>query len=205
MALIKGFRDVPPGGWRYVQPETGVRFYSDTFEELFSQVRVHRAYKGFPTDTLSEDIQRQLCTGLTPEHCKAEEGEDYRPVVDVTSSLTTEMALSVSKAIVAFLATGGEFVDKGEAERRAAICRGCPFNKPAKLCSCSFAYKAIESLIPADRRHPGISVCMVCGCSLQAKANLPLSVIAASLPAGMQLPSWCWQQEARHPLESSPA
>lgn len=201
MATIKGFRDIPPGGWRYTQPETGLRFYGDTYEELRAAVKEHRDYKGFPVDQLDLDIQRQLCVGLTTEHCKPEEGEDYRPVVDVTSQLSTEMALSLSKAISAFLLRGGGFVDKAEADRRATVCRGCPFNKPAKLCACSFVYKAIEVLIPAERRVPGISVCMVCGCSLQAKVNLPLDVVAQSLPADMNLPQWCWQQEARHPLE----
>jgi len=203
MATIKTFRDVPPGGWRYVQPETAVRFYSDTFEDLAKQVKVHREYKGFPVETIEIDIQRQLCSGLSTDHCQPEPGEDYRPVVDLTAQLTAEMAVNLSKAIAAFLLRGGGFVELAEAQRRATICRGCIFNKPAKLCSCSFAYKAVEALIPAERRLPGISVCAACGCSVVAKVNLPLDVIGASLPPELSLPDHCWQREARHPLEPS--
>lgn len=198
MALIKSFRDVPPGGWRYVQPETGVRFECDTFEGLVAMVRPHRDYKGIGHDTLSQDIQRQICAGLSTSWCQTEPGEDYRPVEDLTSRLTTGMALSLGKAVVGALAevAAGRtpLCSLEEARARAAVCRGCPFNKPASLCSCSAVYKAIEASIPKDRRHPGISVCMACGCSLQAKTNLPLEVVNASNSLEVVFPSWCWQR-----------
>jgi hypothetical protein len=200
MATIKSFSTVPPGGWKYVQPETGARFSGHTFDELKKQVKVHREYKGLPTDELDLDVQRQLCAGLGTEWCKPEPGEDYRPVRDLTSELTTQMAISLGKAITAFVADGGQMVEKVEAEERAAKCRGCPFNKPARLCSCSAVYSLVEALIPKERKYEGISVCMACGCSLQAKVNLPLGVIGASLPADLVLPPWCWQNAARHPL-----
>lgn len=200
MALLKHLRIVPPGGWRYVQPETAVRFESDDFDDLKRQIKAHRTYKGLPLDTIDHDVQSQLCAGLGPEWCTPEPGEDYRPVRDLTAELTTGMAISLGKAVTSFVAGGGELVDKATAERRAAICRGCPFNKSAKLCSCSAVYAVVEALIPKDRREPGISVCMACGCSLQAKVNLPNEVIAASLSPETVLPSWCWQNEARHPL-----
>jgi hypothetical protein len=202
MATIKSFNIVPPGGWRYVQPETAARFSADDYDDLKRQVKVHREYKGFPVDQLDLDIQRQLCSGMSTEWCKPEPGEDHRPVRDLTSELTTGMAISLGKAITAFVAGGGQLVEKSEAEARAVKCRGCPFNKPAQLCSCSAVYTLVEALIPKDRKYPGISVCMACGCSLQAKVNLPLEVIGKSLPPDLVLPPWCWQRDSRHPLES---
>jgi hypothetical protein len=197
MATIKSFRDVPPGGWRYVQPETAVRFYSDTFEDLAAQVRAHREYKGFSTATLARDIERQLCSGLSREHCVPEPGEDYRPVEDLTAQLTADKVKALSRALAAFVLGRAAWVSRAEAERRAAVCRGCPFNKPAKACACASAYTVVETLIPRERRLDGVSVCMACGCSLQAKANLPDEVIAASLAPGLALPEWCWQRAAR--------
>jgi hypothetical protein len=199
MALINSFRDVPPGGWKYVQPETGVWFHSDTFDSLVAKIKPHREYKGISVENLELDVQRQLCIRLDPGHCRPEPGEDYRPVKDLTASLTTGMALSLTKAVTAFLASGDPLVDKTEAERRAAICRGCPLNKPASLCSCSAVYKIVEALVPKDRKLGGISVCMACGCSLQAKANLPMSAITASLPPDLVVPPWCWQKETPPP------
>lgn len=197
MALIRSFRDVPPGGWRYVQPETGVRFSADTFEALVEQVRPHREYKRIPTDDLALEVQRQLCTGLTEAECKPEPGEDYRPVRDLTARLSTGLALSLTRTITAALsevaAGKSPLVSRDEARKRAAVCRGCPFNKPASLCACSAVYRAIESAIPAERREDGVSVCMACGCSLQAKVNLPLDVIRAGNAPDAVFPSWCWQ------------
>lgn len=193
MARLKHLSIVPPGGWRYVQPETAARFTADTLAELTRQVQAHREYKGLPSDTLALDVECQLCAGLDGDWCRPEPGEDYRPVRDLTAQLTTAMALSLGRAITAFVAGGGALVEKSEAERRAAICRGCPFNKPAKLCACSSVYGVVEALIPKDRKEPGVSVCMACGCSLQAKVNLPAEVIAASLPEGLVMPQWCWQ------------
>jgi len=207
MALIRSFRDVPPGGWRYVQPETGVRFECDTFEGLVAMVRPHRDYKGIPSTTLAADIQRQLCISLDTSWCAPEPGEDYRPVEDLTSRLTTSMALSLGKAVAGVLAevAAGRtpLCPPEEAAARAAVCRGCPLNKPASLCSCSAVYKAIEASIPKDRRQAGISVCMACGCSLQAKANLPLGVVQAANSPGVTFPPWCWQR-LDAPLRGSP-
>lgn len=198
MALIRSYRDVPPGGWRYTQPETGVSFSSDNYDDLIRQIRPHREYKGLPVESVELDVQRQLCLALTESQCKPEPDEVYRPVTDLTARLTTGMALSLGKAVVAALAevaTGKlPFATKEEAAARAATCRGCPFNKPASLCSCSPVYKAIEATIPKDRMQAGISVCMACGCSLQAKVNLPLKVVKAGNSSEVVFPPWCWQR-----------
>lgn len=207
MALIRSFRDVPPGGWRYVQPETGVHFDSDTFEGLVEKIRPHRLYKGIGAEDLEAEVQRQLCVGLSEQECRAEPGEDYRPVRDLTAKLTTRMALGLTRAVTASLlevASGrAALVSSDEAEARAVVCRGCPFNKPASLCSCSAVYRAIEAAIPRGRELKGISVCMACGCSLQAKANLPLAVVQASNPLGISFPQWCWQRSPDHLADSA--
>jgi hypothetical protein len=202
MALIRSFRDVPPGGWRYVQPETGVHFSSDTFDGLVEKIRPHRVYKGLGTENLELEVQRQLCAGLTEQECRPEPDEDYHPVRDLTARLTTQMALGLTKAITSSLlevASGNAvLVSREEAQARASVCRGCPFNKPASLCSCSAVYRAIEAAIPRDRIVDGVSVCMACGCSLQAKINLPLSVVRASNASEVSFPAWCWQTGLGH-------
>lgn len=208
MALLKSLRLIPPGGWRYVQPETAVRFYSEfTYEELRAQVEAHRKYKNLPLETIDHDIQSQMCSGLSAEHCNPEPGESWTPVKDLTASLSAGLAVklmsSVTRALAKFIMGGLEFVPKTEAQARADVCRRCPFNKPATLCACSSVYGAVEKLIPADRKELGVSVCMACGCSLQAKINLPAETIKASLPDDIVLPTWCWQRNPGTPLSGN--
>ena len=194
MATLKTFSLVPPKGWIYIQPETEQHFAGFTsFDELLASVQAHRTYKGLDPSTAALDIQRQICAALGPEYCKDEPGETHIPVQDKTMAMTVDMALSFNKALVPLITR--DFCPPEEADARAKICRGCTFNVPAKTCSCGPAYSIVESLIPADRKQPLISVCMACGCSLQAKVNLPIEVIRRANSGPVTFPPWCWQRQ----------
>jgi len=193
--MLKNLREVPPGGWKYVERETGQRFEADCYEDLVGEVRKHRAYKNLAVDDLDSLIQSQMCLGLSTEQCRPVPGEDYQPVTNLTNRLTGSMAASANKALVGFMAGGFQFNDKAEADRRAGICRTCPLNTLASGCSCHAIYRALELTIPKARKQPEISVCMACGCSLQLKVNLPDTVIKDSMNPESVFPPWCWQRE----------
>jgi hypothetical protein len=196
MPALKSLNNVPPGGWRYLQPGTNVWFYENNWDLLVSKVQTHRKYKDIEVGDVSADIQAQICMSMTNGECRPVGDEEMRPVIDRTSRLTPDMVMSLSKGLLSFILRGATWVDKEEADRRAEICRGCPFNKPAALCSCSAAYQTINKVVPAERIPAGIDVCMACGCSLKAKVNLPIEVVADSLQKDQQFPSFCWQLEA---------
>lgn len=200
MAELNNLRDVPPLGYRYMERATGHRFEATSYVELISLVVLHRQYKGLPTETVDHDVQDQMCLSLDLRYCHPLPGETYQPVKDLSHGLHTEMALSANATITSFVKGGFRFCEPEEAERRAAICRSCPFNKPSSGCTCHAVYRLIEATIPKARMHPGISVCMACGCSLQAKVNLPAETVTASQPHGVVFPEWCWQR----PLATSP-
>lgn len=176
-----------------MQPETGMHFKETHLEPMLEKIRVHREYKGLPIDSILEDVERQICASLTTDWCDPDPGEQHVPVTNRTSGLTFDMALSLQKALVGFLASGCSFVSREESSRRAAICRGCPYNVPSSGCTCQRAYRVVEVLIPAERHQEGISVCSACGCSLQAKVNLPMDVIQKSNSEAVVFPKWCWQ------------
>jgi len=207
MAKIKNFNLVPPGGWRFVERTTGVRFTKDNWSDLLRAVTEHRKYKGLPTETVSDEIQEQLCSGLSTEFCQPADGENYQPVNDLTQQLTTEMAISANAALTATIKRAVEGQDvwnsPEESAARAAVCRTCPFNKPTKNCSCHMVYRLINMMIPASRTHDGLGVCMACGCSLQAKVNLPMEVVQASQNPSTSFPEWCWQKNSAVPFETS--
>lgn len=204
MATLNSKRDIPPGGWVYVERETGQRFSEFNFPDLLAKVTAHRTYKGLPLEGLANIIEEQICIGLGTEFCKPAPGEDYRPVKDLTQALTTDMAVGANKALLEFVKGGLAWEEAEEVKRRAAICRNCPFNKQASGCSCHAIYRMLELLVPGAKKQPGISVCMACGCSLQVKVNMPVPVVTASLTPGTAFPTWCWQN-GMQPLDGAKA
>lgn len=56
----------PPGGWAYVQPETGMKFPGNAlFKEQARQVATHRSANGLPRATQGEsedDLMATVCT-----------------------------------------------------------------------------------------------------------------------------------------------
>lgn len=198
MARMIDTRTAPPGGWRYVQPETGAELIAPSYPELLERVASHRGYKGVGSLVLLEmaaDVERQICSGIEGRFCRAEEGEDHNPIPDHHGGLTVSKIVAASIAFVAFVKSGAKFVDKATSGSRAAICRGCRFNRTPDGCgSCNALFKVIEAAIPKDRLEPGIKACVACGCALRAKVLMPAEVIEAS-NAGkdVRYPAHCWQ------------
>lgn len=196
MARLTDTRTAPPGGWRYVQPETGADISAMSLPELVERVQQHRRYMRVGSVELSDligDIERQLCGKLEPRFCRAEPGEVHEPIVDLPGGLTASRVAAGTIAFVAFLKGGGKIVDKAESGGRAKICRGCPYNRNADGCgACNVLYSAIEAGIPKDRREPDIRSCAVCGCALKAKVLMPREVLNASIRPGTRFPAHCW-------------
>lgn len=195
MALLRHPRTTPPDGFRFCQRETESRFTAETLGELADMVIEHRRYKGLtPTDkpAVELEIQRQICEGQFPGVCHAENGEDYRPLVDQSRSLNPDKVVEFSKAMYRFVESGGEIVPKAESERRARICRGCQYNRPS-ACVCTPLYKLLDALVPASRREPGMLVCGICGCANTVKVLMPMGTIQGE-QANKKLtyPHYCW-------------
>lgn len=196
MAFLKQRNTTPPDGFCYIQMETKTWIYGDFLRELVDRVMEHRAYKGItPADreSVERDVQRQMCDGLTKSECQPEPGEKYQPYVDMSRSLSLTKVVSFTESMFQHMKDGFELVDKAEAYRRAEICRGCKFNKMAGACVCTPFFKLVDALTPADRKEPGLSLCTICGCSLQAKVLMPDDVITApSETVGLRMPDYCW-------------
>lgn len=200
MALLKHKNQTPPDGFFYVQPETGTRIERDTLGELEDAVIAHRQYKGIsPVDkgSVSLDIQRQICSGQFPGVCAPEKGENYVPLKDMARDLSLSKISEFSEKLIDWMKDGLRFVPKEESARRAAICRGCRFNRPAPNCACTPFYKAIDAIIPNDRKHEGLSICGICGCALKALVLAPLN------PGTHRYPEHCWQHQ-NNALDSRP-
>lgn len=199
MARLTDNRTSPPGGWRYVQPETGAEIIASSLPELIERVQAHRRYKrvgSVVTDDVERDVERQICSRLEPRFCRAEPGEDYRPIPDHPGGLTVSKVTAASIAFVAFVKNGAKLVDKAESEARAAVCRGCTFNRNPDGCgACNTLFSLMEVAIPTARLEPGLKACGACGCALKAKVLMPRAVIDESNRGrGVVYPEHCWQR-----------
>lgn len=185
----------PFGGWKYLQAETLAAFTSDNLDSLVEKVRLHRAYKGLKPDDaegVRRDVEAQLCLGLDTRYCAGDAGEKWSPL-SIFFNLSVDQILDFTKAMFAWLKAGGEFADKKVAVERAAICRACPLNHRAHACACGPLYAMVDSLVPGERREPGLHVCHVCGCSLTLKVVMPQGVIhAQNANSPKSYPAFCW-------------
>lgn len=206
MALYKRGSEVPPGGWKYIQPDTGAMFKNENEPQLISIVLDHRQHRGLARATRAEvklDIQRQICTGLGSRHCKSEgAGDTWVPRKEDDYIPTIRMIISFSKFAFDFLRSGMKMVSDKEVQRRRSICLTCPLNNPIGGCKCSFFYKLVDLAVPKERAFPDLFVCKACLCSLKAKVNVPIAIIhSAEDGRNLQFPTYCWQ----HPDHASAA
>lgn len=200
MPYLKLPSQTPPGGWRYFQPDSRLWFNGNDqgFAEMVERISKHRKFRGFQRQSeveVAEDVHTQLCERLGPMHCKAEKGSNWFHIKrDFSMNIDGETAIAGSKALLSFLKSGRETVPMEQAKDRAATCMSCHLNTPEAGCSsCSSLSSTTAKLLPKERRIPGLSVCAACGCGLQLKVNVPLSVVReADDGRNLSYPDYCW-------------
>lgn len=198
-------RASPPGGWRYFQRETSLWIESDISENLVERIVEHRKQRGLERATWAEawrDVIDQLCQRIGPSLCTdSESGKDFWHLKkDYSMNLDVGQAISFTFAALEALRQGKEaFVSKEEAQKRAEVCRRCPYNiKPEGCSSCFGLYAAIRAVVPEDRRFSGLDMCAACGCGLEAKVNVADSVISAGNEGrDLRFPDFCWQKKVQ--------
>lgn len=184
MAILRHRSTTPPGGWQFFQKETEFTLKAENEPALVELVVKHRQYKNLirqSPEEVQRDIERQICTRLGSMECQSEGKDDnWVPRNPERHVVTMSGVLGFSKAAFAFLKSGMALAPLEEVQRRADVCRSCPLNQPMTGCACDGFYKAIEAVVPAERRLPGLHVCRACDCSLVAKVNLTEQQIIAS-------------------------
>lgn len=198
MAILKHPSTTPPGGFRYKQLETGLTVTGDSLSDLIQKTVAHRRYKGLKPDdpaTVSLEVQRQICTRLGKEECKAEEVDSWVPV-PITPRFTLTDILAFSKTLLEFIKSGGKLVPIQEAQSRRAICAACPCNVSASGCKCSIFYKAIAAAVPKERQWSDLHICQLCSCSLQAKVSVPMEVLETD-KRKINWPVHCWMHKSK--------
>jgi hypothetical protein len=55
---------IPPGGWRFTDPDTGLFIETSTYPGLLKKAKLHREYKQLSLKDLPEMVETQICKKL---------------------------------------------------------------------------------------------------------------------------------------------
>lgn len=161
---------VPPEGFVYRDPNTGMRFDGKSLTETVKLVVEHRKANGLPRQTaeeVDEDVQCQICHRVPRQFCKGTDHPDW----ELSGGSIINAAKALGKMMAEGLGGGTPFVEQEEADRRASICAKCFHNRDLAGCGigCQIKEKMREVFgatigqraTPSDPRLFG---CEVCGC-----------------------------------------
>lgn len=106
---------VPPGGYRYLQPESGAEFKENYWLNLTRKVRAHREANNYP---IGPNFEQQLIDyncQLNPELCIETQGETR-----------AGRAINFATAMLRWIRNGMPVVTPEEYQRRLDLCETCP-------------------------------------------------------------------------------
>jgi hypothetical protein len=203
--VLKILHTIPPGGWTYTQENSGLKVTGGNYAELRERVRVHRDNNRYANGPqLDEEIQTQICEKMReedrPRWC-VDPAALPKPSVPFRS-VSVHDVRNFLRVLGGWVKGGFQFVDQGEANRRAELCANCPKNVPITGCAgCSHIAPLLTQTIgqrrtPFDDRLEG---CEACGCSNRAQCWIPYSVLKEGITSSMVWPAdyACWKDPAR--------
>lgn len=199
----------PPGGWRYVDTVSNYTFDSDynSFDDLVSHVVEYRVQNGIDVPA---DIQFQIECWL----CAQPDMDRYCMEAFSRSKRTPGQYLRGAKAAARMIANpGAVLVPQGIAEKRAAICVNCPYNKLSQDDSRLRRYsdKFVARQIGSPKKtqlDDKLFTCEICSCQLRVKVHISQEIVKSSLdkeevvrlphgtPGLNGEPLYCWQIKA---------
>lgn len=196
--ILKNRDHTPPGGFRFVHPETGYESKAIDIYSWMLDIAAHRKANNLPPIS-EETAVTQLCKTIPPNWCEHEEaGRKW-----VNTRLKFGDIVQGAKAYLSLIASGFKTVDQTEADRRARVCSGCYFRVlPSGCGSCV----KIGSLIVGDiagkktayDSHLENRACAACSCPLQPLVHFPLALLEQTDNDALQesLPRFCWRKKS---------
>ena len=184
---------VPPGGFVYTEPLSGVEFRHIVFVEALYRIRQHRIANGYPLPPgWEEDVEDAMCETQPPHVWIYVEDVTREPrrlhITDVKNFI---------RVVTTWMQSGVGFVPQEEAERRAAICTACPLNQKIEGCTpCAALLETVAGAIAGRHtsRDAGLQGCGVCSCSNQVQVHIPSEVLHKGVTPDMVFPDWCWKK-----------
>jgi hypothetical protein len=189
---------IPPGEFRYQQPETGFKIQTRSWSQMLQQVHSHRV------GNLGCDIQEGWQARLEHDYCLqnsldgtqwCSDEKYYAP--DESRPLHWFDIQRFLFSMIQWVAGGRKLVEQDEAERRAAICATCPKNVDLHV-ACPSCVK-LDALIAETKGDRATSLdaslrnCEVCRCHNSTAVFFPLESMSNK---GLTFPDFCWKRGA---------
>lgn len=177
MKRLKSRYVTPPGGWRYVDPDTGFLFNEQiypSFHALLAHISRYREQNHLPEISKVEVEDWLCCQPNMERHCR-----------EYSSRSVLQYARGAKAA--AKVRLGGEevFTSQQVAELRAWLCTECPHNKVDPYASKFKQYSDgyIKSLVGQRRTllDDKLFSCGVCSCLLRSKVHINQNIVSSSL------------------------
>lgn len=209
MGRLKSLTAHPPGGFQYIQPETGMaKPFAGSFSSVVNQVvSLRKANKylaekhgwaldraGVEYDVEQQNVARMVAHGWydfiaqeAPAYVPpAYDGVKKKPGSAVGAGVK-RVAAGVG-VLLDWLGSGGKPVDQAVAERRAAVCATCPKNDGGDW-KAYFTGKVADKIrtqleMKNDLQlktslDSQLTVCSACDCPLPLKVHTPLVHVLA--------------------------
>lgn len=186
---------VPPGGWKYVDPDTGHRIGVPTYPAMLNKVAAHR--RGNALQPLAEaTIQHILCRQASEGVCGGDAGDEP----PIYANISGADAINGTKVIFSLVKSGGRLVKPEVAEVRAKICSACPqnvdYNSGCSSCATTLAGFILK--IAGKRKttmDANLKACGVCHCMNKAQVHVPYRHLKKGMTPAMNdlWPKECWK------------
>lgn len=197
---------MPPGGWRFTVPETGLLITGATPKVLTKKVRSHMEANSIEIpEPFREWFEDALCVqmNLGPKFCGRP-----APVLPkgVMKGLTLGTAARFLRTMMKVL-EDREFVGREEAESRVAICNSCPISGGIGGCAgCNSILNKVDKLLQNDPLpvDPDKEYCLACGCKISLKCWIPNSTLDKAETERPDYWEKCWRHELPTPDSPKP-
>ena len=191
---LKDRNTVPPGGWQYRVPETGILLTGSTIAAVARAASEHLQANGIMQSPheLAGKVENQICANhphvcFQRGHAATAPERAHAP----GHKWTVEEVRKGATAFFKYLLPS-HFVPESQSFTRAAVCAGCPLNIDSSACSsCSSSvyWLVKRRLDPTrvtnmDRQFTGsrkLKLCDACGCFIQAKVHLKIAAVMATM------------------------
>jgi hypothetical protein len=204
MFRISDKNTTPPGGWYYVQPESGRIFKHYSHDSFFDEIRAHRLAQGYPIEPdWQAEIEDEICR-THPEWalrvCNRVErhGLERRPL----SLAAMQSFINVVAAWIGGAVLGRRvWVEQEEADRRAAICAQCDLNVAisGSCAACADQFGKVLAIVGSRKTalDKDLGACSLCGCLLRVAVHVPLEAQCAGVSQKLRdefgAVPYCWK------------